>query len=150
MVTKLQAELSDLWTHGSTTPYGEEQAITHQREIMSASDYIKTEEAIIRLTEHQRHITQEEGTEPAYDNEYWANDEPTSSRGNRCSPRPTSTTAAPVGRASPSRSMKKLWTPEPTTSSSRPASRCARPARTATSATSSPTDRRTLVGSGTA
>lgn len=29
-----------------------------------------------QLTEDQRYVTQEEGTEPAYDNEYWANDEP--------------------------------------------------------------------------
>ena len=43
---------------------------------MSAKGYTKTDEALNRLTEHQRQITQEEGTEPAYDNEYWANDEP--------------------------------------------------------------------------
>jgi len=43
---------------------------------VSAKEYVKTEEALSRLTEHQHHITQEEGTEPAYDNEYWANDEP--------------------------------------------------------------------------
>ena len=43
---------------------------------MSAKDYVKTEEALRSLTEDQRYVTQEEGTEPAYDNEYWANDEP--------------------------------------------------------------------------
>lgn len=43
---------------------------------MSAKGYTKTDEALNRLTEHQRQITQEDGTEPAYDNEYWANDEP--------------------------------------------------------------------------
>lgn len=42
---------------------------------MSSKDYVKTEEALSRLTERQRHVTQDEGTEPAYDNEYWANDE---------------------------------------------------------------------------
>lgn len=43
---------------------------------MSSKGYVKTEEALSRLTEQQRHVTQDEGTEPAYDNEYWANDEP--------------------------------------------------------------------------
>ena len=43
---------------------------------MSAKGYTKTDEALNRLTEHQRQITQEDGTEPAYDNEYWADDEP--------------------------------------------------------------------------
>jgi len=43
---------------------------------MSSQDYVKTEEALSRLTERQRYVTQDEGTEPAYDNEYWANDEP--------------------------------------------------------------------------
>lgn len=43
---------------------------------MSSKDYIKTEEALSRLTERQRYVTQEAGTEPAYDNEYWANDQP--------------------------------------------------------------------------
>lgn len=43
---------------------------------MSSKDYIKTEEALGRLTERQRYVTQDEGTEPAYDNEYWANDQP--------------------------------------------------------------------------
>ena len=43
---------------------------------MSAKDYVKTEEALRSLTEDQRYVTQEEGTEPAYDIEYWANDEP--------------------------------------------------------------------------
>ena len=43
---------------------------------MSSKHYVKTEEALGRLTEQQRHVTQDEGTEPAYDNEYWANDEP--------------------------------------------------------------------------
>ena len=41
---------------------------------MSAKGYTKTDEALNRLTEHQRQITQEDGTEPAYDNEYWANE----------------------------------------------------------------------------
>lgn len=54
----------------------------------------KTEEALRSLTEDQRYVTQEEGTEPAYDNEYWANDEPgiyvDIVSGSRCSPRPTS------------------------------------------------------------
>ena len=47
-----------------------------EEENMSSKHYVKTEEALGRLTEQQRHVTQDEGTEPAYDNEYWANDEP--------------------------------------------------------------------------
>ena len=43
---------------------------------MNTRDYHKTPEALSRLSATQHHITQNEGTEPAYDNEYWANDEP--------------------------------------------------------------------------
>ncbi|MFL0388151.1 peptide-methionine (R)-S-oxide reductase MsrB [Curtobacterium sp. MCLR17_007] len=42
---------------------------------MSSQNHAK-KEALSRLTEHQHYVTQEEGTEPAFDNEYWANDEP--------------------------------------------------------------------------
>jgi len=43
---------------------------------MTSKDYLKTEEKLGHLTERQRYVTQDEGTEPAYNNEYWANDEP--------------------------------------------------------------------------
>ncbi|MFB8386562.1 peptide-methionine (R)-S-oxide reductase MsrB [Microbacterium sp. NPDC055910] len=43
---------------------------------MTSKDYLKTEEALSRLTERQRYVTQNEGTEPAFNNEFWANDEP--------------------------------------------------------------------------
>ncbi|MDN5548053.1 MAG: peptide-methionine (R)-S-oxide reductase, partial [Rhodococcus sp. (in: high G+C Gram-positive bacteria)] len=42
---------------------------------MTSKYYVKTEEALSRLTVQQRYVTQEEGTEPAYNNEYWANEE---------------------------------------------------------------------------
>ena len=41
-----------------------------------SNDYRKTPEALSRLTPLQYRVTQEDGTEPAFDNEYWANDEP--------------------------------------------------------------------------
>lgn len=34
-------------------------------------DYSRTPEALSRLTEHQFRVTQQGGTEPAFDNEYW-------------------------------------------------------------------------------
>ena len=37
-----------------------------EEENMSSKHYVKTEEALGRLTEQQRHVTQDEGTEPAY------------------------------------------------------------------------------------
>ena len=40
------------------------------------TEYAKTPEALARLTPQQFHITQEEGTEPAFRNEYWNNHEP--------------------------------------------------------------------------
>ena len=39
-------------------------------------DYNKTPEALSRLTDSQFHVTQEDGTEPAFRNEYWDNHEP--------------------------------------------------------------------------
>jgi peptide-methionine (R)-S-oxide reductase len=47
-----------------------------EEEAMTSKDYLKTEEALSRLTERQRYVTQNEGTEPAFNNEFWANDEP--------------------------------------------------------------------------
>jgi peptide-methionine (R)-S-oxide reductase len=41
-----------------------------------STEYAKTPEALARLTPQQFHITQEEGTEPAFRNEYWNNHEP--------------------------------------------------------------------------
>ena len=39
-------------------------------------DYRKTAEALSRLTDSQFHVTQRDGTEPAFRNEYWDNHEP--------------------------------------------------------------------------
>jgi peptide-methionine (R)-S-oxide reductase len=39
-------------------------------------DYSKTPEALSRLTESQFRVTQKDGTEPAFRNEYWDNHEP--------------------------------------------------------------------------
>ncbi len=39
-------------------------------------DYRKTPEAVARLSPQQYHVTQEEGTEPAFRNQYWNNHEP--------------------------------------------------------------------------
>jgi peptide-methionine (R)-S-oxide reductase len=46
-----------------------------EREIVS-HDYSKTPEALSRLTDSQFRVTQKDGTEPAFDNEYWDNHEP--------------------------------------------------------------------------
>ena len=39
-------------------------------------DYSKTPDALSRLTDSQFHVTQQDGTEPAFRNEYWDNHEP--------------------------------------------------------------------------
>ena len=64
-----------VWTHRSRMVYRVQDGLIEEK-TMSSKDYVKTEEALSRLTDQQRYVTQEEGTERAYDNEYWANDEP--------------------------------------------------------------------------
>ena len=41
-----------------------------------SNDYRKTPEALSRLTDAQYRVTQDDGTEPAFRNEYWNNHEP--------------------------------------------------------------------------
>jgi len=41
-----------------------------------SNDYHKTPEALSRLTSLQYRVTQEDGTEPSFRNEYWSNHEP--------------------------------------------------------------------------
>ena len=41
-----------------------------------STDYRKTPEALSRLTDTQYQVTQNDGTEPAFRNEYWNNHEP--------------------------------------------------------------------------
>lgn len=43
---------------------------------MNPTRYRKTPEALSRLTDAQYRVTQEDGTEPAFRNEYWNNHEP--------------------------------------------------------------------------
>lgn len=43
---------------------------------MDPDDYRRTPEALSKLSETQRHVTQEEGTEPPFDNQYWDHHEP--------------------------------------------------------------------------
>lgn len=43
---------------------------------MADHDYRKTPEALSRLTDTQYRVTQEDGTEPAFRNEYWNNHAP--------------------------------------------------------------------------
>ena len=43
---------------------------------MTTNDYRKTPESLSRLSDEQHRVTQQDGTEPAYRNEYWDNHEP--------------------------------------------------------------------------
>ena len=43
---------------------------------MTTNDYRKTPELLSRLSDEQHRVTQQDGTEPAYRNEYWDNHEP--------------------------------------------------------------------------
>lgn len=68
-------------------------------------DYRATADALSRLTPAQYRVTQDDGTEPPFRNEYWNHHEPgiyvDVVSASCCSRRPTSTTAARAGRASP-------------------------------------------------
>jgi peptide methionine sulfoxide reductase MsrB len=73
-------------------------------------NYRKDPEALSRLSPEQYRVTQNNGTEPPFRNEYWDNKEAgiyvDVVSGSRCSPRSASSTAAPDGPASPSRSSR--------------------------------------------
>jgi len=43
---------------------------------VTTNDYRKTPESLSRLSDEQHRVTQQDGTEPAYRNEYWDNHEP--------------------------------------------------------------------------
>ena len=43
---------------------------------MTTNDYRRTPELLSRLSDEQHRVTQQDGTEPAYRNEYWDNHEP--------------------------------------------------------------------------
>jgi peptide-methionine (R)-S-oxide reductase len=52
------------------------QPATPEEEKIVSPDYSKTPEALSRLTDSQFRVTQKDGTEPAFRNEYWDNHEP--------------------------------------------------------------------------
>ena len=76
-------------------------------------NYRKDPEAVSRLTPGQYRVTQKNGTEPPFGNEYWDNKEPgiyvDVVSGEPCSPRSASSTATPAGRASRLRSSPATW-----------------------------------------
>jgi len=77
------------------------------------SKYNKNPETVSRLSPEQYRVTQRDGTERPFDNAYWNNKEPgiyvDVVSGEPLLPRLTSSRAALVGRASPSRSSRKMW-----------------------------------------
>jgi len=76
--TAVTAEFSGIRDQNDSLRCGSSDAAAsdaRRGEIVS-HDYGKTPEALSRLTDSQFHVTQKDGTEPAFRNEYWDNHEP--------------------------------------------------------------------------
>ena len=81
--------------------------------------YEKNPDNVSRLTREQYHVTQENGTEPAFANEFWDNKDAgltsTLFLASRCLLRLRSSTAIAAGRASLLRSSRPTWSRRRTT-----------------------------------